>query len=307
MHFTFLNWIKRNDLWVFFTLVFALVWPRSIMGAAYSLGVIPHPPATVLNVLAFFGTPLVAAFLVTAVTRRREGLKEWAGRLFRWRVGWRWVLLSLGIYPLVSLVAFAISSLATGSQWTVAMMWKSGFENLQENAVRIGLTPDNTWQIFAILLMTSLTVPIFEEGGWRAFAIPRLQEKTNALVSGLVMGVIWSVWHLPSFFTMGSDHYGMPFLWFLMTIVSISILMVWIMNHTNQSVLMTILFHGSIILSGHLLPTQLAYQTGNTIALWLTGGLLVVTAAAVVLYEGPAWLVRGRVSLGSFSQDGGPR
>jgi membrane protease YdiL (CAAX protease family) len=305
MHFTFLNWIKRNDLWVFFALVFALMWPRGIVGAAYSLGVIPNPPATILNVLYFLGTPLVAAFLVTSVTRRREGLKEWAGRLFRWRVGWRWVLLSLGIYPLVSLVAFAISSLATGGQWTVAMMWKSGFENLQENAVRIGLTPDTTWQVFAILLMTSFTVPMFEEGGWRAFAIPRLQEKTNALVSGLVMGIIWSVWHLPSFFTMGSDHYGMPFLWFLMVIVSVSVLMVWILNHTNQSTLMAILFHGSIILAGHFLPIQLAYQTGNTLALWLTGALLAAIVVTVVLYEGPARLVRGQRQVDSLPQNGG--
>ncbi len=294
MHFTILNWIKRNDLWVFFTLVFALMWPRSIVGAAYSLGLIPNPPATVLNVLYFFGTPLVAAFVVTAVTRRREGLKEWAGRLFRWRVGWRWVFLSLGIYPLVSLAAFAISYLATGGQWTVAMMWKSGFENLRENADRIGLTPDNTWQIFAILLMTSFTVPILEEGGWRAFAIPRLQEKTNLLVSGVVMGVIWSVWHLPSFFTKGSDHYGMPFLWFLMVIVSISVLMVWIMNHTNQSTLTAILFHASIILTGHFLPNQLAYRTGNTLALWLTGSLLAASAAAAVLCEGPERWARAK-------------
>jgi len=305
MHFTFLSWIKRNDLWVFFALVFALMWPRGIVGAAYSLGVIPNPPATILNVLYFLGTPLVAAFLVTSVTRRREGLKEWAGRLFRWRVGWRWVLMSLTIYPLVTLVAFAVSALATGGEWTIPMMWKAGFENLQENAARIGLNPGNPVQILVILIAVSFIVPVFEEGGWRAFAIPRLQERSSALVSGLAMGVIWSLWHLPSFFTKGTDHYGMPFLWFLMTIVSISILMVWIMNHTNQSVLMTILFHGSIILAGHFLPIQLAYQTGNTLALWLTGALLASIVATVVLYEGPARLVRGQRQVDSLPQNGG--
>lgn len=119
------------------------------------------------------------------------------------------------------------------------------------------------------------------------------------MVSGLVMGVVWAIWHLPSFFTVGSDHYGMPFLWFLMVIVSISVLMVWIMNHTNQSALMTILFHGSIILAGHFLPTQLAYQTGNTIALWLTGGLLVVMVLVVVLVEGPERSVREKQVIGT--------
>ena len=289
-----LTWLKKYAVWIFFILVFILTWPRAIIGAAYSLNLIPRPPSTIVNVLYLIGTPLVAAIIVTAVTNGRAGLKEWAGRFFRWRVGWKWVLISLGIYPLVSLVAFAISSLATGGRWTVAMMWNAGFENLRQNAARIGLNPDNTGQILVILLLTSFIVPIFEEGGWRAFAIPRLQEKYSTLASGLLIGLIWAVWHLPNFFTFGSDHYGMPLLWFLMVILSISILMVWIMNHTKQSVLMTILFHFSIIISGHFLPTQLAYQTGNTIALWLTAGLLVAITVAVVLVEGPARLVRGK-------------
>ena len=288
----FLVWGKKNDVWVFFSLVFALIWPKGIAGAAYSLGLLSEPPSAILNVLYFFGTPLIASLIVVAVTRGRQGLKELVGHLFRWRVEWQWFFVSLLIYPLVTLIAFAISSLASGGRWTVAMMWQTGFENLQENAARIGLNPGNTWQIFAVLVAVSLIVPIFEEGGWRAFAIPRLQEKYSALVSGLVMGVTWSVWHLPSFFTVGSDHYGISFLWFLMTLVSVSILMVWIMNHTNQSALMTILFHASIVLTGHFLPTQLAYQTGNTIALWLTGGLLAALAVAVILCEGPARLVR---------------
>ncbi len=291
---TILNRIRKNDLWVFFILVFALMWPKSIAEAAYSSGWISNPPPTILNVLYILGTPLIAAVIVTAVTRGRQCLKVWAERLFRWRVGWQWALISLAIYPLVTMAASAISELVTGGRWTIATMWNAGFENIQENAARIGLNPNNTGQIFAILVAVSFIVPIFEEGGWRAFAIPRLQGKYSALVSGLVMGVIWSIWHLPSFFTKGSDHYGMPFLWFLMTIVSVSILMVWIMNHTNQSVLMTILFHGSIILTGHFLPTQLAYQTGNSLALWLTGGLLAAIAIVVVLYEGPARLVRGK-------------
>jgi membrane protease YdiL (CAAX protease family) len=218
----------------------------------------------------------------------------------------RWVLISLTIYPLVTLVAFAVSALATGGEWTISMMWKAGFDNLQENAARIGLNPGNTGQIVAIVVAVGFIVPIFEEGGWRAFAIPRLQEEASALVSGLAIGVIWSISHLPRFFTKGTDHYGMPFLWLLVTIVSISILMVWIMNHTSQSVLMTILFHGSIILAGHFLPIQLAYQTGNTLALWLTGALLAAIAVAVIVCEGPARLGRGRPPAEFLSQDGEP-
>jgi hypothetical protein len=149
-----LDWIKKHDLWVFFTLVFALMWPKGIAGAVYSLGLISEPPPAILNVLYFLGTPLVAAVIVTAVARGRQGLIEWAGRLFRRRVGWQWVFISLLIYPLLTLVAFVISDLASGSGWTVSTMWKAGFQNLQVNAARIGLNPENTWQIFAILLLS---------------------------------------------------------------------------------------------------------------------------------------------------------
>ena len=54
-----------------------------------------------------------------------------------------------------------------------------------------------------------------------------------------------------------------------------------------------ILFHGLLILTGHFLPTQFAYQTGNSLALWLIGGLLVVIAIVVIIYEGPNRLTRG--------------
>ena len=72
----FLDWIKKHDLWVFFTLVFVLMWPKGIAGAAYSLGLISEPPSVILNVLYFLGTPLATAVIVTAVTSDRPGLKE---------------------------------------------------------------------------------------------------------------------------------------------------------------------------------------------------------------------------------------
>jgi membrane protease YdiL (CAAX protease family) len=39
-----------------------------------------------------------------------------------------------------------------------------------------------------------------EEPGWRGFALPRLQAKFSPLVSSLILGVIWAVWHAPGKF-----------------------------------------------------------------------------------------------------------
>jgi uncharacterized protein len=47
------------------------------------------------------------------------------------------------------------------------------------------------------LLSTIIIVGLFEEVGWRGFALPRLQRRFDALWAVLVLGVIWAPWHLP--------------------------------------------------------------------------------------------------------------
>ena len=46
--------------------------------------------------------PLLAALTVIAISQGRAGLRELGSRLIRWRVGWRWYLVALGV-PLAAL------------------------------------------------------------------------------------------------------------------------------------------------------------------------------------------------------------
>ena len=46
-------------------------------------------------------------------------------------------------------------------------------------------------------LSTLIIVGLFEEVGWRGFALPRLQRRLDALWAALVLGVLWALWHLP--------------------------------------------------------------------------------------------------------------
>lgn len=286
----FIVWLKKNDLSAYFVMVFLFMWPRGIVNAAVSLGLIAEPPSalmTALTVLYLISTPMIAAMIVAMVTHGWDGWKDLFSRVVRWRANWRWYAVALFIYPLSAFLAFTLTDLIRGKAWMVPQMWQAGFVNVQENMVRIGLSAGSYFQTFAILLLVSIMVPIFEEIGWRAFAIPRLLNKMNSLTAALLMGVIWTTWHLPNFFIKDTDQYGMPFTWFLLTILAVSTLMVWVINHSNQSVLLTILFHTSIILSGHFLPTQLAFQTGNYLALWLTCILLLLSTFIVILIYGP--------------------
>jgi hypothetical protein len=50
-----------------------------------------------------------------------------------------------------------------------------------------------------------------EELGWRGFVQPRLQERWSGLSASLILGALWSLWHLARLWTQGAppDGWGM--------------------------------------------------------------------------------------------------
>ena len=53
-----------------------------------------------------------------------------------------------------------------------------------------------------------------EEFGWRGYATPLLQRRMAPVFAGLLIGLIWAIWHLPAFFLSGLPQDGwdvMPF------------------------------------------------------------------------------------------------
>ena len=53
---------------------------------------------------------------------------------------------------------------------------------------------------FAITLFIPPRGPLLEEGGWRGFALPRLQRLHGPLVGTLILGALWALWHGPFYF-----------------------------------------------------------------------------------------------------------
>lgn len=64
---------------------------------------------------AFFASgPLVAALIVIPVAHGRKGLRELGSRMLRWRVGWHWYAVVVGVPLLVQLLTVAVN-LALGA------------------------------------------------------------------------------------------------------------------------------------------------------------------------------------------------
>ncbi len=87
--------------------------------------------------------------------------------------------------------------------------------------------------------------PLSEELGWRGFAIKRLLKNMNPNLTSLVIGLIWSLWHLPLFYIPGSSQYefNLPFIAFLLSVTSISFAFTYIYIKTEKSIFSAIFFH----------------------------------------------------------------
>lgn len=85
----------------------------------------------------------------------------------------------------------------------------------------------------------------FEEIGWRGYLQPTLQKRWSPFTSTLIVGGIWSIWHLPLWFVVGSNQVSMNFLWFTLIALALSFLMTIIYLYT-RSIFLCIIFHALI-------------------------------------------------------------
>lgn len=99
---------------------------------------------------------------------------------------------------------------------------------------------------FFVILFTA--GPLQEEFGWRGYALPRLQSRFSPIVSSVIVGFFWWLWHLPTVFIPGkfmADTW-IVFLALSAVLILTSVLFTWIYNNTNGSVLAALLLHTSM-------------------------------------------------------------
>jgi len=145
-----------------------------------------------------------------------------------------------------------------------------------------------------------IQVGIGEEVGWRGYALPRLQAGYSAFISSVILGVIWTLWHLPLFFNPATGYSITPFWVFLVFLLPVSILITWVFNSTGGSVLLVMILHA--VLNASTSPmwraipdysTREATTTAVTTHLYLVqAAVLWVAVIAVVLVYGPRDLAR---------------
>jgi hypothetical protein len=100
--------------------------------------------------------------------------------------------------------------------------------------------------------------------------------------SSLVVGVFWWAWHLPLFTVPGSVHnqwgwFTMMFWLFLLTVMSLSVLLTWTYVHNRASILSAVLLHFFYNFS-----LALVYPVSDRTQ-WFISTLFALVVAVVVL------------------------
>jgi uncharacterized protein len=146
-------------------------------------------------------------------------------------------------------------------------------------------------------LVVVLGGPLFEEIGWRGFALPRMEPLHGPLLASVILGLLWALWHLPEFLvpswatSSGAASLGGKIL-FALTAIMFSIVTTWVFNNTKASVLLAILVHASIdaftIPLGAMFPARAlssAIPFTGVVAFGVVAVVLIVVTRGRLSYE----------------------
>ena len=240
---------RARPLLAFFVLAFAFSWSLSAVYLFTRIG-----PA-----IRSCG-PFLAAVVVLGATSGRGGLKNLFSSMTRWRVGWRWWAVAVGAPVFVTAAATGLN-LAFGA-----------------DAHDI-----DRWMVVLPTALVILLVPFiggaWEEPGWRGYALPRLLEKRSPLTASLLLGVLWSAWHIPVFLV-GDQHWSD-----LLLVVEVTVVLTWLFQNTLGSVLLAMVFHAlNNAVSGEYF-SQMFDGRDSTRQSWMLCVVWGVVATALLLMQ----------------------
>lgn len=223
--------MRRRPLASYFLLAFALGWLGWLpfVLSQSGLGVLPFQFDALL-VLGAFG-PGAAGVIMAAITGGKPGVRNLLRRLIQWRVGWQWYLFVLVVIPVAALLGFLAIPGVAATLYAPSLQF----------VVQLVLF------FLQFVVIASVTQTMGEEPGWRGFALPRLQQRYGPMLGTLILAAAWTGWHLPLFLTTAfADRTPLGYFYFLLSTTCLSLVLTWVFNRTQGSLLLPVLLHGAV-------------------------------------------------------------
>jgi membrane protease YdiL (CAAX protease family) len=218
-------------------------------------------PSNIIYVTGAMWSPAVAAFCTKMLFR--ESIRD---------LGWQWGTGRYQILGYLLPLAYAIP--------VYLVVWGTGLGGFYDGAFVAKVTRDYGWSglapgmailAYVAISMTAGFIPktsraLGEEIGWRGFLVPELAKVVSFPMVGLISGLLWAAWHVPSIL-FSTYNAGTP-PWFAIScftvmIVAQSFMFAWLRLRSG-SLWPAALLHGSHNMFVQLIFTPLTANTGYT-------------------------------------------
>jgi membrane protease YdiL (CAAX protease family) len=175
---------------------------------------------------------------MTLLLRDLAGLRRLVLSLAPWSVGRAWPMLAVCLLLPLGVIVLPLGILAALGAAFPAPSW-----------------PGPAYVYGAVIGGGFLGPGLFEEIGWRGFALPQLQRRCSALASSLIIGLAWALWHWPNFILPSdpSPWWHLPA--FVPLIMAVSVVFTWVYNSTGGSLFAVVLLHGAMHTALGLCPS----------------------------------------------------
>jgi membrane protease YdiL (CAAX protease family) len=238
----------------------------------------PLFPISFAGVMLVGYTPMLAALLVAGFFPGAAGVRPLLRQVCTWRVGIGWYGIAL-IGPIVLfLLADVVHFVLGGTRPQPWLRFPS---------------PSYFGPGGLVFLVGSLLAGSFgEEPGWRGFALPPLQKRYGALAGSILIGLIWSTWHIWIVITPGGFSLMTPVDVVLNTyvrLIATAVIYTWMYNSTGGSLFLVMVAHAGHNIAGTLIqaPADGIRDVSAIVAL-----SYLAVAIGVVLMTGPRTLSR---------------
>jgi membrane protease YdiL (CAAX protease family) len=236
------------------------------------------PAIALIGIVFTAYTPTIAALLIAWRWPGAGGVRKLLNQVTRWRaqVGW-YALALLGPIPLLLLadVIYVMFGGAAPHQWL---------------ALPTG-TAEGGMSALLFTIGAVIAGAVGEELGWRGFGQSRLQAGIGALGAAIVIGLLWSTWHLWPVAVPGGlslfDWTDFPQTYLRLT--STAVLYAWLYNSTRGSLLIVLVAHGSFNLDSSIVQSPASDVHTIPIIVAVLHGL---AALAVIAATNPRTLTR---------------